>query len=120
MKAGEDGIMFKDSLLRVAISKRIPSDLQNNFSDEIVTNSKKNKSISSHPLAIASSYFQDIKSELKSCTGTQLGTQKEFDNKIVDAQELLHRLGRDNTTTYKSRLTQKKLYKKNDAIFSIY
>ena len=46
-------------------------------------------------MAIESSYFQDIKSELKSCTGTQLGTQKEFDNIIVDAQELLHSLGRD-------------------------
>ena len=86
LKAGEDGIMFKDSILRLAISKRVPLDHPNNISDEIITNSKKNKSVSLHPLAIASSYYQDINFELESHTGTQFGKQKEFDNKIVDAQ----------------------------------
>ena len=47
---------------------------------------EKKKSVSLHPLAIASSYFQDINSELKSYTGTDFGRQKEFANKIVDAQ----------------------------------
>ena len=84
LNAGEAGITFKDSKLRLTISEGIPSDLPNNISDEIITNSKK--SVSLHPLAIASSYYQDINFELKSYTGIQFGKQKEFDNKIVDAQ----------------------------------
>ena len=84
LNAGEAGITFKDSKLRLTISEGIPSDLPNNISDEIITNSKK--SVSLHSLAIASSYYQDINFELKSYTGTQFGKQKEFDNKIVDAQ----------------------------------
>ena len=86
LTAGEDGIYFDGSLLRLAISKGILSDHLNNFNDDIITNSKKKKSVSLHPLAIASSYFQDINSELKSYTGTDFGRQKEFVNKIVDAQ----------------------------------
>ena len=86
LEAGEDGIYFDGSLLRLAISKGIPFEQPNNINDDIITNSKKNKSVSLHPLAVASSYFQDINSELKSYTGTDFGRQKELLNKIVDAQ----------------------------------
>ena len=37
-----------------------------------------------------------------------------------DSQPYLFLTWKGHTITYKSRLTQKKLYKKNDAIFSIY
>ena len=86
LEAGEDGIYFDGSLLRLAISKGILSDHLKNIGDEIIANSKKKKSVSLHPLAIASSYFQDINSELKSYTGTDSVRQKEFVSKIVDAQ----------------------------------
>jgi hypothetical protein len=87
LEASEDGIYFNDSKLRLAISKGILSDHLNNISDEIISNSKKKKSVGLHPLAVASSYLlQDINSELKSYTGTDFGRQKEFVNKIVDAQ----------------------------------
>ena len=97
LKAGEHGIMFSDSKLRLAISKGIPSDQPNNIRDEIITDSKKNKSVSLHPLAIASSYLEDINSELRIMNNTPKESplfpqsiksiiQKEFDNKIVIAQ----------------------------------
>ena len=57
LETGYEGIMFKNSILRLAVSKGIPSDQPNNISDEIITNSKKKKSFSLHPLAIAVSYL---------------------------------------------------------------
>ena len=50
LKAGYKGIKFKDSILRLAISKGIPSDQPNNISDEINTNSSKKSLSSGHSL----------------------------------------------------------------------
>ena len=52
MEASEDGIYFDDSKLQLAISKGILSDHLNNISDETISNSKKKKSVSLHPLTI--------------------------------------------------------------------
>ena len=94
LEAGEDGIYFDDSKLRLAISKGILSDHLKKINDEIISNSKKNKSVSLHPLATASCYLEDIHwhsiNELVNIPdGPEVryfDKQEEFDSKIVDAQ----------------------------------
>ena len=81
--AGKDGIYFDDSRLRLAISKGILSDHLKKISDD----SKKKKSVSLHPLSTASFYLEDI--HLNIPNGPEVrysGKQKEFDNKIEDAE----------------------------------
>ena len=91
------GIIFEGSNLRLAISEGIPSHLPNNISDDIATNRKKKTSDGLDPLEIASSYLDDINSELRGMTDPgfikintpehkKFEEQKEFDNKIVKAQ----------------------------------
>ena len=91
------GIDFEGSDLRLAISKGIPSDQPKNIRDEIITNSKKNKSASLHPLAVASSYLDDISlkiirtsfinvPKLDSTENRKFEEQKELNEKIANAQ----------------------------------
>ena len=65
--------------------------------DEIITNCKKNKSVSLHPLAIASSYLDDINwhiirtlfkdvPNLDDTERRKFEEQTDFDNKIADNQ----------------------------------
>ena len=69
----------------------------NKVRDEINANSKKNKSVSLHPLAIASSYLDDINwhitltllkdvPNLDDTERRKLDEQTDFDNKIADEQ----------------------------------
>ena len=96
------GITLEGSNLRLAISKGVPSDLPNHISDDIITNSKKKKSVSLHPLAIASSYLDDINwhvirtsfIDVPKLNGTEhrkFEDQTEFDDKIVNAQGMYFR-----------------------------
>ena len=97
LKAGKDGIMFKGSILQLAISNWIPLDQPKNFREEIVTNSKKNMSASLHPLAITSSYLDDISwhiirksfidvPKLDDTENRKFEEQKELNEKISNAK----------------------------------